>query len=165
MSIFGLVERTYYQFHPRGDVVACLLAQIPARSAPIDVLEFGGGTGRVSRALARERAGTFTLADANPLTLARVGKDPAFRPLLFPETGPLPLPEKSFDYILAIDVLHHVPDAAATLRELTRSLRRGGRIFIVEFEAARPVTRALKALSVFRRQPCTFWAPHVKSSD
>ena len=43
---------------------------------------------------------------------------------------PLPFADGSFDYILAQDVLEHLADPVATLRELHRILDRGGRLAI-----------------------------------
>jgi SAM-dependent methyltransferase len=43
---------------------------------------------------------------------------------------PLPFADGSFDYILAQDVLEHLADPVATLKELHRILDRGGRLAI-----------------------------------
>ena len=44
----------------------------------------------------------------------------------------LPFPGESFDIVLCRDVLHHVADRAATLKEILRVCRPGGRIVIIE---------------------------------
>jgi SAM-dependent methyltransferase len=43
---------------------------------------------------------------------------------------PFPFPDGSFDYILAQDVLEHLADPVASLKELHRILDRGGRLAI-----------------------------------
>ncbi len=159
MSLLGLVERAYYLFHRRGDVVEALASRMPPGDSPPEVLDFGGGTGRVSRALAARRSGRFTVADIDPVPLARAAGRPSLRPLLVPEEGPLPFAAGTFDCILLVDVLHHVRDAEATLAELTRSLRPGGRILVVDFDATRLAARVMRGLAAFRRRPCRLWSP------
>lgn len=44
-------------------------------------------------------------------------------PLLY-DGARLPFPDRSFDLVFAIDVLHHCPDPAASLRELARCTNR-----------------------------------------
>ncbi|HLF93482.1 MAG TPA: class I SAM-dependent methyltransferase [Planctomycetota bacterium] len=159
MSFLGLVERAYYLFHRRGDIVAKLLQHLPRPAGPLDVLDFGGGTGRVSRALAKAVPGRYTVADIDRSALLRAATSPLLRPILIPERGPLPFPSEDFDCVLVVDVLHHLPDASASLRELARCLRPGGRLLIVEFDANHPMTRLMRRLSAGRATPCTSWSP------
>jgi len=52
----------------------------------------------------------------------------------------LPFPDNSFDVIIDVTVLYHVPDDALAARELARVLKPGGAVFVVE-----------PALELFRR--------------
>jgi SAM-dependent methyltransferase len=44
--------------------------------------------------------------------------------------GALPFPDRSFDRVVVVDMLEHVPDEAAVLSELARILRPGGRLVV-----------------------------------
>ena len=44
----------------------------------------------------------------------------------------MPLSWNSTDAVIMIDVFHHIPDAGAFLRELTRVLKPGGRVIMIE---------------------------------
>jgi SAM-dependent methyltransferase len=42
----------------------------------------------------------------------------------------IPVPDASFDVVLCLQVLEHVPDPAAAVRELERAVRPGGRVLL-----------------------------------
>jgi ubiquinone/menaquinone biosynthesis C-methylase UbiE len=159
MSLLGLVERAYYLFHRRGDIVARLLDHMAPRDPPPAVLDFGGGTGWISRALAKARPGTYTIADIDRAALRRASGRPCLQPVVIAEQGPLPFAPESFDVILVVDVMHHLPDAPIRLAELARVLRPGGELLIVEFDRRRWIAPLLTALSRYRPHPCRLWSP------
>ena len=66
-------------------------------------------------------------------------KHSPMRPVQGSLTG-LPFPDASFDVIIVVTVLYHVPDDLLAMRELARVLAPGGAIFVVE-----------PALELFRR--------------
>lgn len=45
----------------------------------------------------------------------------------------LPFGEKSFDTVLAFNILHVLPDRPGALREMRRMLREGGRLLLMDF--------------------------------
>ena len=104
------------------------------------VLEFGAGTGWASRFLTQLGC-RVVLLDVSPTALqiakalyARVpvvGDQPPPSFLVF-DGRRIDLPDASVDRILCLHALHHVPDPAATLAELGRILRPGGRAAFAE---------------------------------
>lgn len=153
----GGVESLFYAVHRRGDVVAALGERLAGMTRPLDVLDFGGGTGRVSAGLNRFLPGRYTVADVDGDSLAHV---PAgLRAVVVPARGRLPFDDRSFDAILLVDVLHHVSDPLGTLVELARIARRGATILIVEFDARAWLSGVFARLSRMQRAGCTYMNP------
>ena len=106
------------------------------------VLDVGCGSGAVTREIAR-RTGSHGLA---------VGVDPSSELLaiardLAQEAGladrvefrqgdvlRLPFPDRSFDVVLCVTVLSHVPGGEAAIPELVRVLRPGGRLGVFDLD-------------------------------
>jgi len=110
--------------HPAG-----LLLDAAAVDAGVRVLDVGTGTGTVA-ALACARAADVTAVDAEPsmLEIARRHAPGAeTRRAVLPH---LPFPDGSFDAVVANFVLNHVGDPAASVREMKRVLRPGGRLAV-----------------------------------
>jgi SAM-dependent methyltransferase len=59
----------------------------------------------------------------------------------------LPFADQSFDVVLVRDLLHHVPERGAVMREAARVLKRGGRLHLIEPNGRSPLV-VLQALSV-----------------
>lgn len=104
-----------------------------------EVLDFGSGSCFVSELL--NRLGYLTVAfDIDPMILA-IGRE---RLTLDPRCDPsrsgfvagdgcrLPFLNESFDGIICMNALHHMPDFGATLAEMCRVLRPGGRAVFSE---------------------------------
>lgn len=72
----------------------------------------------------------ITLSDLSPGMVeearAALGADRRFTFACF-DAGNIPFPDESFDAVIAIHMLFHVPDRERTLREVRRVLRPGGR--------------------------------------
>jgi len=72
----------------------------------------------------------------------------------------LPFPDDSFDHLMALETIPHIPDRAAALAEFARVVRPGGRIVVTDFVTRGQVEhtdRELKAirevLSAWRKAP------------
>jgi ubiquinone/menaquinone biosynthesis C-methylase UbiE len=92
--------------------------------APASVLEVGVGEGEVS-SLVRERFPEARIVgvDLPDDDLADHWRARGLA-CTFADIVDLPFPSRSFDLVLAIEVLEHVPDPAAALAELDRLCRR-----------------------------------------
>jgi len=112
------------------------------------VLEVASGSGGPARYLARKTGCHVTGIDSNQagvetaLRLAREAGDGDridFR--VADATAPLPFPAESFDALICIDSMNHLPDRLAVLREWQRVLRAGGRaVFTDPVVITGPVT-------------------------
>jgi demethylmenaquinone methyltransferase/2-methoxy-6-polyprenyl-1,4-benzoquinol methylase len=115
------------------------------------VLDVATGTGMVADALARRAACDVVGLDQSEAMLAaaraRVSEDPQLAArvtLVHGEAERLPFADGEFDALTFTYLLRYVDDRAATMRELARVLKPGGRIGMVEFGVPpRPRLRTL----------------------
>jgi glycogen(starch) synthase len=90
------------------------------------ILDAGGGYGRIARRLSSRHEVVLCDLSHDMLLLARGTRDELM--LVRANATSLPLAPDSFDTVIAIDLLVHLPDWRAGLRELTRVLKPGGRL-------------------------------------
>ena len=101
-----------------------------------DVLEVGAGVGATSRFLCYARHASWTSLEPDPTLAQRLSDDVAARPLPAPaivRQGTVrTLPAESlFDTALYIDVLEHIEDDRAELRDSALRLRDGGHLIVL----------------------------------
>jgi demethylmenaquinone methyltransferase / 2-methoxy-6-polyprenyl-1,4-benzoquinol methylase len=115
------------------------------------VLDVATGTGLVAQAVVRRYGCTVVGLDQSPEMLAaanaRLARDPTLRTRVTLVTGEaerLPFADGDFDHLTFTYLLRYVDDPGATLRELARVVRPGGRVASLEFAVpSSPVWRAL----------------------
>lgn len=101
------------------------------------VLDVGGGMGRIAIPLSSRHFVTLTDLSPQMLELARSHAGPRLA-LRVADACALPFPDASFDYVVCIDVVPHLPEPEVGLREARRVIRPGGR-FIVDSTNAMPL--------------------------
>lgn len=115
------------------------------------ILDVATGTGMVAEALLARGAGAVVGIDQSEAMLGAARARLARRPelagrlsLVHGEAERLPFADGEFDGLTFTYLLRYVDDRAATMRELARVLRPGGRIAMLEFGVpGSPVLRAL----------------------
>ena len=93
------------------------------------VLDLGGGMGRMSIPLSERHFVTLTDISPDMLELARPHAGERLA-LQVTDARSLPFPASSFDYVLAIDLLPHIPEPADLIAEARRVLKPGGSLII-----------------------------------
>jgi ubiquinone/menaquinone biosynthesis C-methylase UbiE len=106
---------------------AAVIGSVPGANRV--VLDLGGGMGRMSIPLSRRHFVTLTDISPQMLELARPYAGDRLR-LQVTDARSLPFPSSTFDYVLAIDLLPHIPEPAELIAEARRVLKPGGALII-----------------------------------
>jgi SAM-dependent methyltransferase len=99
------------------------------RRRPGRILEIGPGHGGVFRILAA-RGHRVHLLDLSTDRLRALPEGPAAAGKVTGDAVALPFAGGSFDSVIAAEVLEHLPDYRATISEISRALRPGGRLVV-----------------------------------
>ncbi|MEX2237103.1 MAG: class I SAM-dependent methyltransferase [Dehalococcoidia bacterium] len=94
-------------------------AELPKGSRVLDV---GAARGFGTSSLAGDYA--LHSVDVKPAEISKAGKGLSSRAVA--SATALPFAAQSFDGLLCLDVLEHIPDASAVVAEISRVLRPGG---------------------------------------
>ncbi len=118
------------------------LAALPVAGRLLDA---GGGTGRVARAL-RGQAGQVVVADLSGGMLRHARRKGLAA--VWAAVERLPFESGSFERIIMMDAFHHVFDQRQTAAEMLRLLAPGGRIVVIEPDIRR---LAVKVVALFEK--------------
>ena len=118
------IEDRHWWFVGRREVILRVLGAAGARGPVLDV---GTGTGTMLRHL--ERFGEVQGIDADPEAI-RFCHERGERRVRHVPPGPLPFAGQEFGLVTALDVVEHIADDGAALREVARVLEPGGRALL-----------------------------------
>jgi SAM-dependent methyltransferase len=96
-----------------------MLLDLLRERGPVDAtLDFGSGDGW----FAQQMRQSGLVGEVTPVDVKR-RENSLVEPLIY-DGRRLPFPDSSFDLVYSVDVLHHCPDPAASLRDLVRCSNR-----------------------------------------
>lgn len=134
-----LHEETAGASHPidiasRNDALAQLRAKLAGNNCPV-ILEIGCSTGFMLKAMIEAFPdATIVGADVVREPLLRLARELPSVPLLRFDLLRCPLPSASFDAVVMLNVLEHIEDDVAALRQVHRILKAGG-VAVIEVPA------------------------------
>jgi len=126
-SIFDRSEERHWWFLGRRKIVLSLVDSLTrGRKQPV-ILDIGSGAGGTLREL--ENYGLAVGVDISQRAVAYCRRRGCRRPVRVGEQA-LPFVAASFDLIIALDVIEHIADDRAALREYRRILKPAGRLVL-----------------------------------
>ncbi len=127
-------------FHGYGkEIRKELRKRIPSRRK-VKVLDVGTGVGQNATFLARHLSSNSEIWSIDPsgevLASARtaLGKKASRIRFVQASADKLDFADSSFDVVVSVMVMHHIEDPQAVLKELTRVLKSGGRLLVVDYK-------------------------------
>jgi SAM-dependent methyltransferase len=123
------LEGTHWWFVGRRRILLTLLeAALAGRPRPLDILDFGCGTGAFLEHLGR--FGTVSGVDGDPDAVRFCHERGRGEVQHVAAAEPLPFADESFDLVTTLDVIEHIEDDVNAFRELRRVMRPGGLLLV-----------------------------------
>lgn len=119
-------EDHYWWFVSRRELVVSLVRQLSLPPHPV-IVDVGCGTGATAAEM--QKYGMVLGIDISPLALAW-SQERGLRNLLLAAAERLPISRGSVDVIIATDILEHLDDDVAVLKEFYRTLKPGGYVVV-----------------------------------
>jgi SAM-dependent methyltransferase len=119
------VEDSHWWFRGRNVILPALLRRY--LRPPIKILDIGSGGGMIASSLLE--FGSVTVCDVDPRCEQAVQKRGGLT-FRYGRAEAIPFEDGSFDLVTAFDVIEHVEDDQAALREFVRVVRPGGGVAI-----------------------------------
>ena len=122
------LEESHWYFVARRRILSRLFDELKDGSHRPRILDVGCGTGGTMGLL--EQYGDVTGVDISPKAVKYCQEQGRPR-LCLADGGNLPFAENSFDLVTALDLLEHLEQESAGLREMRRVLKDDGRVVLV----------------------------------
>ncbi len=136
------------------------LAALPRNG---DLLDIGGGTGRVVKALGG-LVGWRLVADVSPGMLKQAKNGEGVIPVRALAEY-LPFPNAHFEIVLMVDSYHHLLDQQEALKEAWRVLCPGGKLIIEEPDIRHPLVKGVALVEKLLLMRSHFRHPHAIGQD
>lgn len=121
------------------------------------IVDLGGGTGALGAGIARELEARAVIVDPTPQMLQRVDPLP-WVSVRLARAESLPFPDGYCDALLCSDAFHHFRDQEAAGHEISRVVRTGGRVLVLDLDP-KGVARLWVGLERLLREPAHFRTP------
>jgi ubiquinone/menaquinone biosynthesis C-methylase UbiE len=122
------------------------------------LLDLGGGTGHLARLLAERLDCRVTVLDATHAMLRYAEGFPGVEPVLG-DAASMPFEDGVFDAVLVSDALHHFVDPLVAVREMSRVVRPGGGVLVLEIDPERRGARSIALVERLVGEPGNFLTP------
>jgi len=123
------------------------------------LLDLGGGTGELPKYLPEHVE--ITIADPSQAMLNKALQKSYSQKVehIVADGAELPFDDNSFDYITISDALHHFREVDQAVTETERVLKKGGKIFILEFDPDTTLTKIIIFFEKIAGEPVNFYKP------
>ena len=122
------------------------------------LLDLGGGTGHLARLLAERLDCCVTVLDQTHAMLRYAEVMPGVEPVLG-DAAAMPFDDATFNAVLVSDALHHFVEPAVALGEMTRVVRPGGGVLVLEIDPRRRGARTVARIERLVGEPANFLTP------
>lgn len=136
-----------------------LSSNFSQKEQAIKLLDLGGGTGELINYLPKNLE--ITIADPSEAMLEK-GKAKNFKQEvkhILADGADLPFADNTFDYLIISDALHHFRKVEAALKESSRVLKNGAKIYILEFDPRTTFTKIIIFFEKLAGEPVNFYQP------
>jgi len=156
-NFFDIIAPIYEKIHFGAEKTFKKLESITYFQSSDNVLDLGGGTGRISRFLAN-KVEKIVVVDSSQKMIGGCKKHAGLL-CMFAQAEELPFPEQSFNKIIVIDAFHHFQNQKQVVKEIKRVLANNGKVVIEEFN---PVKMFGKLIVIIEKMFCLgshFYSP------
>lgn len=159
-EIFNEVEQNRL-----SDALTFARDAVRSRSTPMEALDFGCGSGNLTRHLLRLGLNVTAADVSNGFLDLVANRYPQVRTFLMSAGDLSSLPSGAYDVIATYSVLHHVPDYLAACTELARLCRPGG-VIVIDHEASEEFWQSDPTYLRFRAEALRFdWRKFLRPSN